>query len=458
MKKTMEKESKVISTLKRKFNESKDFIIHEFQYYENGIVLVYLKSMCDEEKIRKEIIQPLMMCEKESKFVLHLLSLPGSVKITDQENIENKLLRGNTVIFISGSVYALSEVKTVNVDPLETMVETSVQGPQKGLSEELYTNITMIRNRYPTSELMVEHHTAGTLSKTPIALMYDVSYVQEDVLNQLKNSLAEIDMDMIQSAGQLQNALTKKKYRLFPTIMITERPDRIALCLSQGKVALLVNGTPFGLVLPSVFFDFISAMDDLSHTYWVAQLMIILRYIGLIITLVLPALYVAITSYNPEILRSQLTLTIAGSREAVPYPSFFEVIFMMLVVEMLVESSIRLPKAIGPTATTVGGLILGQAAQQAQLVSSIMIIITAFVAISNFTIPINAMSFAIRVARYPLILFASLFGFVGLIAGFVILLCYLIDLRSFGKPYLAIYGGSNRHIMEIIESKKEDSR
>lgn len=145
----------------------------------------------------------------------------------------------------------------------------------------------------------------------------------------------------------------------------------------------------------------------------------------------------------------------AGSRAGVPYPSFYEVIFMMLAVEMLIEASIRLPKAIGPTATTVGGLILGQAAQQAELVSSIMIIVTAFVAIANFTIPINAMSFAIRCVRYPLLLLASFFGIVGLVAGIIVTLCVLVDMRSFGTPFLAIKWGTSKKIEAISENSKE---
>ena len=166
-----------------------------------------------------------------------------------------------------------------------------------------------------------------------------------------------------------------------------------------------------------------------------------LRYISLFITLVLPSLYIAIVSYNPEIFRVQLTLSIAGSRAAVPYPSYIEVIFMLFMIEALTEASLRLPKFIGSTATTVGGLILGQAAQQAGLVSSIMIIITSAVAIANFVIPINAMSFAMRFVKYVLILFASLFGIIGTTVGLFLVIGYLVNMRSFGEPYLKVREG-----------------
>ncbi|MFC0273977.1 spore germination protein [Metabacillus herbersteinensis] len=163
----------------------------------------------------------------------------------------------------------------------------------------------------------------------------------------------------------------------------------------------------------------------------------------MLLTITLPALYIAIVSYNPVIFRIQLTTSIAGSRAAVPYPSFIEVFIMLFLIEALVEASIRLPKSIGPTATTVGGLILGQAAQQAGLIGSIMIIITSTVAISNFVIPINAMSFAIRVVKYPLIILAIFFGITGVISGVYCFLLYLANMRSFGEPYLRIFIGED---------------
>ncbi|WP_158555880.1 spore germination protein [Peribacillus glennii] len=451
----MEELQKEINCVKEKYDNNPDFKVHRFEYFEKKIALIYMKSLCNEAQIKKDIIEPLLLCEKQGKYLLHLLSMPSCQHINASDDVEKLLLQGNALIALSGEIYSVDVRKPTNDQPLDATVEQTVQGAQKGLSEDLTMNMTLVRNRYPSKQLKIEQQTVGTLSKTRIAILYDVDYVQEDVLDEVKKKISGLKADIIQAAGQLHNYMTKEKYRIFPTMMITERPDRLALNLSQGKVVILMNGTPFGLVAPAVFFDFLSSMDDKTLPYWVTRLLILLRYVGLLITIILPSLYIAITSYNPEIVRSQLALTIAGSRAGVPYPSFFEVLFMMFAVELLVESSLRLPKTIGPTATTVGGLILGQAAQQAQLVSSIMIIITAFVAISNFTIPINAMSFAVRCARYPLIVFASFFGIVGVVAGLILLLCHLSDLRSFGKPYLKMYWGTTDKMSKVRESRKE---
>lgn len=201
-----------------------------------------------------------------------------------------------------------------------------------------------------------------------------------------------------------------------------------------------------------------SSMDDLYLPYWVSKGLQFLRYVSLFLTITLPALYIAVISFNPGFFRVQLTLSIAGSRADVPYPSYIEVIFMLFMTEALTEASIRLPKFIGGTATTVGGLILGQAAEQAGLVSSIMIIVTSAVTISNFVIPISTMSFAVRVVRYPLILLSTLYGLVGLIVGLFWVAGFLVDQRSFGKPYFKIFSGEPSKTFNTPVPKGEKHR
>lgn len=243
---------------------------------------------------------------------------------------------------------------------------------------------------------------------------------------------------MFQSGEQLLDIIKKSNRALVPLMLVTERPDRIAVNLAAGKIILLVSGSPFAVILPTVMKDFMSSMADIYQTYWVGRFLQLLRYIGFTTSLVLPGLYVAVTSYNPELFRVQLALSIAGSRQGVPYPSFIEVLIMLFMMEMLTEASIRLPKAIGPTATTVGGLILGQAATEAGLVSNIMIIIVSSVAISNFVVPINAFSFTLRIMKYFVLAMGTIFGLVGVVIGFFMLVAYMVKLDSFGEPYLTL--------------------
>lgn len=325
--------------------------------------------------------------------------------------------------------------------PLDEQIETTIQGPQSSLTEDIKASLNLIRHRYPSNGFRIEPYELGNVSKTPAFVIYDTDLVNQKILSDLKQTLSKIDVAMVQATGQLDKILNNNKRSLFPTMMITDRPDRVALNLSQGKIVILLNGTPFALILPAVFYDFMSAMDDLYLPYWISRGLVCLRYIGLFITITLPSIYISVVSFNPEFFRVQLTLSIAGSRAAVPYPSYLEVIFMLFMTEALTEASIRLPKFMGGTATTVGGLILGQAAQQAGLVSSIMIIVTAAVTISNFVTPINSMSYSVRAVRYPLVLLSSLFGLIGVIVGLFWFTCYLANLRSFGQPYLKIFIG-----------------
>lgn len=445
-----------ISIVKQDLNDTADMKVHKFPHFNKEIMLAYLKSVCEEERIIKEIINHLVKCDSEREFKDYLLSLPHCHQINQVGEFAALLLDGNVIIYTDPDIFVLPVNKKLNVQLNTATVEMSVQGPQNAFTEDLDTNLLILRKRYPTSNLTFEMSKIGTISKTKLAIIYDAQFVDTEVLEEIRKKLTSINVDIIQAVGQLQNYLNRKKKTLFPTMMISERPDRCVFNLAQGKIVLILDGTPFTLSAPALFFDFISAMDDMYHSYWVTRILVFLRYTGLFITVTLPGFYIAVTSYNPEILRSQLALTIAGSRAAVPYPSFIEVILMLIAVEMLIEASIRLPKAIGPTATTVGGLILGQAVQQAQLVSSIMIIITAFVAISNFVIPINAMSFAMRMVRYPLIIGATFFGLIGLIITSMVFLCYLVNLRSFGKPYLALYWGTAPRIEHLQELRKED--
>ncbi|KGX88071.1 spore germination protein GerA [Pontibacillus marinus BH030004 = DSM 16465] len=313
-------------------------------------------------------------------------------------------------------------------------------GPQTGFSEDIDININLIRHRYHNNGLKIKDVSPkDQTTKMRLKILYDDNKVAPDLLDKLYEEMQSIQKDkFFQTAEELNQRIIEKNKNIFPTIMISERPDRIAYNIYKGKVVVLVEGSPFALIIPSTFMDFFSSMSDFYQPYWVSRFLKILRYLGLAISTTLPAAYVGFTSYNPELFKVELALSIAGSRAPVPYPSFVEVFLMLIMMEMLTEASIRLPKTIGPTATTVGGLILGQAATEAGLVSNIMIIIVASVAISNFVIPINQMSFAMRLEKYYLLLLTAVTGLIGLIVGLMSIILYLTHLSSMGNPYFKL--------------------
>lgn len=242
-------------------------------------------------------------------------------------------------------------------------------------------------------------------------------------------------------------------------MLVTARPDRAVRSIAKGRIAVMLNTTPSVLIAPATFHEFMTAIDDYYMFPIPALILIIFRYLGLFITTLLPGIYVAITSYNPEFFRVQLALTITESRTGVSYPSFFEVLFMLVMMEFLVEASTRLPKTIGQAATTVGGLILGQAATQAHLVSDIMIIVVAAVAISNFMIPIQVMGLSIRSIKYIILFMASISGLYGIYIGLFALTIYLFSINSINMPYINPVGAFTiKNIKTFFRREKSNEK
>lgn len=425
-----------IQWLQSKLGNEQEVILRDIS---SKVQFICIESLIDSQKINELLLKPFFNMENEKEYEEYIISLPGYRAYVDDKQALNEIMFGFAVIRIESRMHMM-DVRLINNSSIaEATVETVIEGPQNALSEDISTNINLIRQRYRQVSLQMEKLRAGRLSQTELALIYDEKLVDNEILEQVRLSLDQLDIEVLLAAGQLQNKLNKGRKGLFPTIMITERPDRIAFNIGQGKVVLLIDGTLFALVLPAVFYDFMSSMEDIYQSFWVSRFLLSLRYLGLLINLILPAAYVAITAYNPEVFRVQLILSVSGSRTGVPFPAFVEVLFMLLMMELLTEASIRLPKSIGSTATTVGGLILGQAATEAALVSNIMIIIVAAVAISNFAIPINAMSFTMRFVKYLLLICSIFLGLVGVVVGLLAIIAYLVNLESFGKPYFKLF-------------------
>lgn len=427
--------------LEQLIKQSIDSKVRKLQKGDRAAELYYLSSLCDERIIYTTIDIPFLESPGIQEFVEAIVSL-GAEK-TNADLVASKLVQGCAAVIIGQDCYALRAGLALTKQPLESRIENTIYGPYLSLSEDINTNLNLLRNRYPMPDLAATGVEIGKKSHTQVVMVYDSKLVNPAILQEMEKRLKAIDLDVLNTASQLSQLLNHQKLSMIPSLLLTERPDRLALSLSKGKIGLLVKGSPSALIAPTTLHDFMTAMDDLYQAFWVTAALTVMRYLALFVTLVLPGLYIAVVSYNPEVFRVQLTLSIAGSRAGVPYPSFVEVIIMLFLIEALIESSIRLPKYIGGTATTVGGLILGQAAQQAGLVSSIMIIVTSAVAISNFVIPINSMSFAMRIAKYPIAILATILGIFGIMCGLAALCLYLCDLRSFDQPFLKLTGPFN---------------
>lgn len=432
-----------------KMNNSEDILTIPLQLGDNYAFVLYLKTVVDGLKLQNIIIKPFFELKSTEFFSSYIQSLPDIAKMKTGDELLIQLTKGHVLIAIQEQFF-LVDIKMITAStPQPALMEPTIYGPQLALSEAIETNLNMIRHRYLEPSLTIETVQLKDKSHQSIALIYDKKIVKQSVLDKIQKKIKEMDNPLIESSGDLQLFLNSTKFSLFPVLLLTERPDRITYNLANGKVVILMDGSPQAIVAPVVFYDFMVSMEDNYHSFWISLFTLILRYVGILTCILLPAMYVAVTSYTPDIFRVELALSVAGSRLGVPYPSFIEVLFMLLFMEFLIEASIRLPKAISATATTVGGLILGTAATEAALTSNIMIIIVSAVAITSFVIPISEMSFAIRICRYVLLAFTTLFGTVGLMLGFLGIIMFLTNKESFGEPFLKINWKSTKREKEV---------
>ncbi|MEK0285580.1 spore germination protein [Caldifermentibacillus hisashii] len=438
-KKKTTSQTNLIDLLAEKLEPSFDIINQKFQTDNITVHLLYLKTVVDNDQIQNYIIKPFFEMGSIQLFDSYIASLPQNNKIETNEKVLSQLSRGSVLVQIQEQNYLLDLKKITTNLVLETNIEPTIQGPELGLSEDIQTNLNIIRHRYHNISLKIETHQIGTSNNQTLAILYDQENVNDSVLKNLQEKVKNLKHSVILSSSELQRLLNDKKWTFMPIMMITERSDRVIQNIAGGKVVLILDGTPNAIITPSVFFDFMTSMDDKYLPFGVSKFLKVLRYFGLFICLLLPGVYVAVTSYNPEVLRSELAFSVAGSRVGVPFPSFIEVLFLLVFMELLTEASIRLPRAVSGTATTVGGLILGTAATEAALTSNIMVIIVSAVAIATFAIPINEMSFAIRIVRYVLLFFGTTAGITGLILSFLAFVLYLTNLESFGEPYLKLF-------------------
>jgi len=428
-----------LSWIVSQFKDTKELTQKELEFENKKMTVLYIKSLIDQELFQQYIVNPFFEMKTEEQFRVYLTALPQFQEVQSKEEGLLYVMEGNILVALQENLYAIDFKLAKNSDVNSTSVETTIHGSELALSDNLMTNVNIIRSFYHQPSLIIEYYLKGEVNKPKVALIYDQEKVKKKALEIIKEKLQQIDKQIITETPQFNNFLNDKRFSLFPQMILTERPDRVVYNLAGGKVVLLVDGSPQSMIAPAVFFDFMTTMEDNYHTLFISYYLKMLRYFGIFVCILLPGIYIGAASFSPEVIRTELMLTIAGSRMGVPFTSFVEVLFMLFFMELLLEASIRLPKAISATAATVGGLILGTAVTEAALASNIMVIIVSAVAISTFVIPVNEMAFAIRIVRLFLIVIASIFGLAGLTLGFLCLIMYLVNQSSFGEPFLRVY-------------------
>ncbi|WP_138495610.1 spore germination protein [Paenibacillus pinistramenti] len=447
------------------FAKCSDIVFRRFVIMPSGTkaAAIYLDGMCDTQQVEEAVLRPLMEGANQGadRFVNEAGNEAGNKAAhaeSDAAQLEGRLvsalqvsretqfgvvigqiLKGETAVLADGSpeVLLVNLVKMEQRSISEPTSEKVVRGPRDGFTESLRTNTSLIRRRIVTPRLKTEALTVGTFTHTDIALMYMDGIVQESMVEEVKGRIKDIDVDGILYSQNIEEYLEDKVYSPFPQVQNTERPDVAASSLLEGKVVVVVNNSPIVLVVPMTYWSGLQAADDYTERSMYGTAVRWVRYIFIHISLLLPSLYVALTTFHPEVIPTPLLISIASAREGVPFPAVIEALLMELIFEGLREAGIRLPQQVGPAVSIAGALVIGQAVVEAGIVSSSMVIIVSLTGIASFAFPMYNMGTSFRMLRFPLLFISGFIGFYGIMLFMILLTVHLATLKPFGIPYLA---------------------
>ncbi len=445
-----------IAWVEQYFFRCSDLIVRRFRIGEAvpcNAVLLYLDGMTDSAVVHDNILVPLMhpvlidaaMSHKVSSdffAFVHTQLLPSgetTIVHTMDETVQ-AMMNGDVVLLLDQSIQGLViDAKGFpHRDLGEPRNEKTLRGPQEAFVEAMRVNTAMLRRRLHTGALKLEQMTIGTYTQTAVTIAYLEHIANDNIIDEVRRRLNNIKkVDSILNASCIEQYIEDRPFSIFPQVQYTERPDKTAAALLEGRVALIVDGSPDVILLPVLFTQLLQSSEDYYNRIVAGTFVRWVRYMGLFIATTLPSLYVAVISFHAELIPFNLLRSIATAREGVPFPAFVEAIMMEIAFELLREASIRMPGVIGNTIGIVGALVIGDAAVSARLVAPQMVIVVAITAIGSFAIPSVEASYPIRLIRFPLMILAATLGLYGVMLGWLVIIMYLIRLRTFGFPYLA---------------------
>ena len=412
------------------------------------LYIIYIDGLTNNEMVERTITRPLLYEWRdveddmtESVFDTFFHKETEAVDLTETDQMMeavSAVLKGDTAIFVSGEERAmiLSTKRYPTRSVAEPDKEAGLKGPKDSFNENFRTDTALLRRRIKDPKMKLKQGVIGQRSRTVYGLMYMEDLVYPSLLENIEKKLESFSIDGIYDSGMLVHLLEGKWYSPFPQIQTTQRPDKAASAILEGRVVLVVDNSPEVIILPTTFNTFFQAADDYYNRFAVGTFARCIRYLAAYITVLLPGLYVAITCYYPQVLPTDFLLAIVGARSDVTFPIVAEVLLMELLFELLREAGIRLPGQMGNTIGVVGGLIVGQAAVDAALVSTIVVIVVALTAIASFAIPNEDFSSTFRLLKFAMIFLGAVWGLYGIMLGILVIRIHLASLESFGIPYM----------------------
>lgn len=450
------KVSEALNHIKSTMGNSSDIVTGSFKIGKEGSIEVgisYLEGLTDKVFVQDFVIEPLKtdlrITELENAGIknkslidvirnFNIIS-EDTKEITDLKTLYFHLLRGDTIILIDGyeTGFAIGSRGGEGRGVEEPTSQTVVRGPKDGFTETLRINTSLIRRRIKNTNLWVESLPVGRRTQTDVAILYIKDVANPKIVNEVRSRIKRIDIDAILESGYIEEMIQDETFTLFPTIQNTERPDAACAALLEGKIVVIVDGTPYVLIAPALFIQFFQSSEDYYQRADISSLLRLLRFFCLFLALLTPSAYIAVTTFHQEMLPTLLLISLAAQREGVPFPALVEAIMMEVTFEILREAGVRMPRAVGSAISIVGALVLGQAAVEAGIVSATMVIIVSLTAIASFVCPSFNMAITIRILRFLFMILAGTFGLFGIIMGLIVMVAHLASLRSFGIPYLA---------------------
>ena len=432
------------------YPQNKDIIIREFRLANpdrTKAFCVFIDGMID-IKALYNLLECLMVPENFNRKIDSSVCelIPEDIVRAGETSQEYKIsttiqlvLYGLIAVFIDRCPYALCiESKVYEKRPIErTLTESVVFGSQEGFVENLRTNATLIRRRIKNKNLVTETFVLGDTDNNSCAIMYIKGLANPALVEEVKRRIKSIKTDSIYSIGALEQFIEDSPLSMFPQTIITERPDRIASFIIEGKVAIIVDGSPYALTVPATLTSLVQTSESSNLRWQFGTFLRIIRFIAMGLALLLPGIYIALTNFHQEMIPTDLLISIEKAREEVPFPSIVEILLMEISFEIVREASIRVPGIIGTTVGIIGTLILGQAAVAAKIISPILVIVIAMTGLGSFTIPNYQLSFSIRILRFFFIFLGYMLGFYGISLGLFVMVGLMSSMKSFGVPFLS---------------------
>lgn len=442
---------KNLDVLKNILSSSSDAVIREFNFGGNSQAqgaLIYFNGMVNKDAVNNSILKPLMYSTfiETNNISVDLLNLDIIIKnvltISEVEKVTlfadllNDLLSGSTILLINGSSEALiinaKEMKRRGVK--EPLTEGLVRGSREGFAESLQTNTTLLRSIIKDPDLCLETLKIGDKTRTEVCIAYLKDIVNQELINEVRTRLQRIHIDAVLESGYIEQFIEDAPFSIFSTVANSERPDKVASKILEGRAAIFIDGTPFVLTVPMLFAESFQSPEDYYSRTFFSGIIRLVRFLSYIISILAPAVYVALTIFHQELIPTQLLISIVAGHESVPFPAVLEAFLMIVTFEILREAGVRLPRPVGSAVSIVGALVIGQSAVSAGLISPLMVIVVAITAITSFVVPSQTDSIAIL--RYILLILAGFAGGFGILMGMIVTFIHLASLRSFGIPYL----------------------